>query len=526
MPNICEELPDTERSVFRPVVLEVVRQLCAITGIPSSINILFPEDIEENYQPGSTMQEQVTEERDRTTTPFYDHLKIQVEENPFMENMMDLTTSRKANDIPIFIDHDLRASIRPVKSTKEVKLTIEYVAANRSAAVAWKNRMNERLMNYGDIHLHEASYSYILPKTVVDVLYHIHALREANEGYGQSFEEYLSEKGSARITVVANQSGAARSLAVAEKQVRIQGLYDFTVSPEKAEKGQNSASWITTFTYTFTYDKPIQCNIHYPLMVHNQQVDSRFIPQIDSVLSHDYDKKSKSFSNTGAANYYFEAQNQLDIQTVVRGVVTIPEYDEFTPVSVVASTYTLMTALCSVDPNDKRAIVNLSDMTNDDSGFILDEDILDWLKAGAWRWLTVPYKLPLHLSLYSNCELLNADEITCDQNLNIRSKNDLSLRNVYQLRLSIVTDIDSIDIMKLKELKAFPNALIKLLLTMQVKMSDLKFLAPRVDLTQLMKPYLTDTGTDMYHIRMNTMQSNTVMINYVAAKKAATFKKS
>jgi len=74
-------------------------------------------------------------------------------------------------------------------------------------------------------------------------------------------------------------------------------------------------------------------------MVHNQQVDSRFIPQIDSVLSHDYDKKSKSFSNTGAANYYFEAQNQLDIQTVVRGVVTIPEYDEFTPVSVVASTY-------------------------------------------------------------------------------------------------------------------------------------------------------------------------------------------
>jgi len=30
---------------------------------------------------------------------------------------------------------------------------------------------------------------------VVDVLYHIHALREANEGYGQSFEEYLSEKG-------------------------------------------------------------------------------------------------------------------------------------------------------------------------------------------------------------------------------------------------------------------------------------------------------------------------------------------
>jgi len=54
-------------------------------------------------------------------------LKIQVEENPFMENMMDLTTSRKANDIPIFIDHDLRASIRPVKSTKEVKLTIEYV---------------------------------------------------------------------------------------------------------------------------------------------------------------------------------------------------------------------------------------------------------------------------------------------------------------------------------------------------------------------------------------------------------------
>jgi len=70
MPNICEELPDTERSVFRPVVLEVVRQLCAITGIPSSINILFPEDIEENYQPGSTMQEQLLKKEIGPQHPF------------------------------------------------------------------------------------------------------------------------------------------------------------------------------------------------------------------------------------------------------------------------------------------------------------------------------------------------------------------------------------------------------------------------------------------------------------------------
>jgi hypothetical protein len=429
MPNINEVLPDTERSVFRPVVLEVVRNLCKITGIPSNINIIFPEDIEESFQPGSTMAQQSTEERDRVTTPFADHLKIQVEENPFIENMMDMTTARKSNDVPIYIDHDLRASIRPVKATKEVKLTIEYRAANRSAAVAWKNRLNSSLMNYGDIHLHESSYSYILPKTAVDLLYHIHALREANEGYGESFEEYLASTGSARITVVANRSGQERSLAVAEKQIRIQGLYDFQVSPEKAEKGESSASWITTFSYTFTYDKPIEVQIHYPLMVHNQQVDSRFIPQIDSVLSRDYDAKNKSFSSTGAANYYFEAQNQVALNSIEQVVATIPHYDEFTPTSVVASSSTLMTALCSIDPSDRKAIVNLRDLTNDEGGFLLDGDILDWLSAGAWKWLTIPYKLPLHLSLYSNSELLSADEITCDKDLNIRSKNDLGMRS-------------------------------------------------------------------------------------------------
>jgi hypothetical protein len=57
---------------------------------------------------------------------------------------------------------------------------------------------------------------------------------------------------------------------------------------------------------------------------------------------------------------------------------------------------------------------------------------------------------------------------------------------------------------------------------MGVKMSDLKYLAPRVDMTQLMSAYLADTGASMYDIRMNTIQSNTVMINYVVARKSQT----
>ena len=162
------------------------------------------------------------------------------------------------------------------------------------------------------------------PKTVVDVLYHIHAL-EANEGYGQKLWRVPGEKGSARITVVANQSGTARSLAVAEKQVRIQGLYDFTVSPEKAEKVKTQlAGLLHSLIPSRTIN--LYSVISTILLWHNQQVDSRFIPQIDSVLSHaDYDKKSKSFSNTGLPTTILKAQNQLDIQTMVRGVVTIPE---------------------------------------------------------------------------------------------------------------------------------------------------------------------------------------------------------
>ncbi len=511
MPNILVEIPEVENAIARPVVTEIVRQLAQITGIDAkNLKILMPGDIEESYQKGSTL-DKVNTLDNRTGLPFTNQLKVEVIEDTFRESMI-LSRAKGIDNIPFYLDNNLLAQARPVKNPVEVTLNIDYRAESKAQAIAWKNRLESKLMNYGDINLHTATYHYMVPPLIVSLIKHIHTLRENVAPYGETFQEYLAGYVNSQATVITSQDGKGTDLAIAETQIRVQGLYDFEVRPEKGQAQDGGSAWITSFSYKFTYDKPIQVNMTYPVMVHNQLIDPKFIP-IDNAPN--LDNHRKSFSLSGNVFHFFEATNEIHrFKNNIHKVVTIPKFDEFRPDVQVHDTGTLFTALLNVDPDQPKLLLNLKDIGD----YQIDPDVLEYLES-EWKWLTVPYKIPYHISLYKSTKLMEEKSITSDIDLNITTVNDMNLRHVHQLRFSIVTDIDSINLESLQRLKQYPKALVKTLLAMNVNMAQLKLISQRVDFTEIMKEHIKDGGYSWDYIHRNRIQYNTVNSSYVLAKR-------
>ena len=514
MPNIRIEIPDTENSIARPVVLDVVRQLCEITGIPKNIRIIFPGDKSETYQQGSTIGE-LNQNVDRTNLAFNDQILIEVTEETHQGNMM--LSEYRTDMFPLFLDNKIQVAIRPVKLSTDITLEIKFRSASKSQALNLKNRLEANIMSFGDINLHETEYHFSIPIHLVNLLNEIHRLRESVSGYGQAFDEYLSEHSKTNLTVIANQSGKSTALAYSEKQVRIQGIYDFQVAPQKGSNEDSASTWVTTFTYKFQYDKPIACSMVYPVIVHNQVLSKQYlIPDTAPNL----DNKRRSFSAAGSANYYFETQNRSTAYGTPEKPITIPKFDEFKPNLLLTDTDTIYSALITVDSDNPKLLLNLNDLGD----YALDPDIFTYLKT-QYESLTVPYKCPFVVSLYKNGILSSDKNIYCDKDLNLISRTDLDLRDIHQVRLSVVTDIFTINQVSLKALIYNKPALIKTLLAMRVSMSDLKKLYFQIDFITIMRNYLENTGPTINEIFANSTQMNTVQSQYVVATKRDLMKK-
>lgn len=505
MPKISVEIHDVENNIARPVVAEVVRQLIDITGIDKDTKILYPGDIEQSYQMGSDLSAQGV---GKTKFSFNDQLYIQVNEEDNAGSMI-LTAAHTVDQIPLFLDKKLQVTLRPIKSPVDVTLQIEYRSKSKSEAQAWENRLKRKLHTAGDINLHTAQYSYIVPKFLMQLVENIYANREATRPYGETYAEYLAGHTTSRATAVTSLDGVGVDFAVTEEQVRIQGLYQFEVKPERAENSGDGAAWTTSFTYKFSYDKTVGIHAKYPVIVHNKLLDEKFL--IEDSAPND-DNYRKTFSRGGGALSNFEATHPVQDMINKNKPVHIPSFDDFNPKMTVAKTAPLVSALFQVNEADPREIISLKDIGD----FQIDADVLDFMEK-EWKDLVKPFNTLFFVQLYKNDQRVEHTALEMTSDLRVRSVHPLDPRDRHNIMLSMYLDINNVKLDALARLKKHKKAVVKILLAMGVTIGQLKLLHQRIDFLPFLKDILPDTGLPMEVILRNRRQQSTVMIGYVAA---------
>jgi hypothetical protein len=423
MPKIMLTVPEGNLSVTRPVVLDIVRQLMKDTGISAQTTIFYPGASERGAQPNSL----ISVDDESNMFPFNDRISIDVEENYNADRILSEAVHRPEH-LFIFRDDAIETAIKPVYSMGDLVINFKYRAVDETSAKRWRDDMRVRIGMMKDERYHSVSYHYLIPPEFLVILEELHTLRETVAGYGDTFSEWLEANIASNATVFKNLAGEQGRWGISETQQRLVGYFDFDGTPEQGSKEDEGDTWTISVSYKVSFEKPIACEMAYPLMVHQQLVSHR--PDDEPI---DPNRYRRSYSATMDALRSFEKGTTR--RQPMEGLA-IPAFDEFVTEDVPSDTMRVATMLTGLLVDNPTLLLTTEEIVS----IGLDFKILLFMAKEA-PYMTKRYQSVFQLDLYKNHDILPQSLLEVDSDLNITVKEPLSLRDYHHVRLSVVKDL-------------------------------------------------------------------------------------
>lgn len=452
MPSLSLSLPDIEQSVARPVIFQILKQLFEITRLSPDTRIVYAGKRSVIQTPGTSIDEEGQRDAQFGTGRY---TFVDVTENYDTPAIQEIQ-SHAFDNVPLFEDIGVLASLRPIYLPSEVTVSIIYRSNSETEVERWMTEMVSRVSRGRDLNLHRIEYLYPIPFDFIELIEDIWTLKEAQAGSGISFQNYFRSHASERLTLIANRAGEMRQLALQEVQTRIQGLFDFAGIPEKPKRDDKTGTWEISFSYKFSYQRPDAIYVNYPIAVHNQLLPRRWLSFLN-----------QAFDPNGQAHYYsksYEALGMFEADNAVSSrpsypYLRLPHFDDFKPASVLAGTGTIFTALTFITPQDTQTLMNVNDLDD----YRIDGDILDFLLQSEAPYVNRLYQSIFQLHLYRNGTTTAMEKCELLADGTIRSTVPLDLSKTYHVRLSLVLDIHLLSQDAINRLLKWPKAFVKLL---------------------------------------------------------------
>ena len=431
MPILTLPVPDTKDSITRPVVSVIINELFDILGWNrNEINVFYPDESGTVYQHNTQLEDK---NQFSSRMPGTEHLWVEVDDE-YAEDAFFQNETYKEEEPFIFADDKLRVWLKPTHTACEVSINFRYKATDRTQAERWRNQMRARMNNYQDLNHHLLEYHYLIPRVQVYLIQEIHKLRESNHPLNEALGQWYKRCGTVRFTTISNQSGEKTNLAVAEKQMRVFGHWDFEMAPEKGSKENNNETWTISCTYKFRYERPTNVTLVYPLMVHNQLLPTNLRPTHDRERNMAFGT-DRSFSLTGYLFEHFIPDRQHERAQMRRGVTT-PRFDEWVAPTTIPRTCRLLQVLTMLNEEDYTELFRLDDYENLE--YTMEGIVMDFLATEA-KWINLPLASVFNVSLYNQYSQLHHKYIKMvdDGTTTLTATENLNPRNYYHVRLSL-----------------------------------------------------------------------------------------
>lgn len=435
MPVLNLPIPDADNSITRNVVYSVINQLTDFMHLPKEVTIFLPGVTEQTFHPKSPMGN--NEDYARFTNLPIITLEVTeelVEEEAGHLNLMTPVT------VPIIEDEALGLFLRPNYSFMRVSVTFRLSHQSKVIARQWRDEIRNRVRRGRQNFLHEASFHYRISPVAWAIIKEIHRLRENKEGYGETYEEYVRNHRNERLIETSNQSGHYSEYVMSETMRRIQGEFDFVLTPDDGETKEDRTTHETSFTYHFDYDKVTSLTLNYPLVVHNQLLSSKYRAK-ESKFAELNRTELLSYSNN--ALRYFEAGSLRHFRNARIQGIAIPMFDDFIPRNVQIATSRILTGLLEMKQKEKgQKLLNLEELGK----YEFKPLFLQYLRKEI-NYITQAYKSFIQIDLYENDLPIDKkhEPLIINEHLDVICNTEVNLRKVYHVRLSIVSDINLVD---------------------------------------------------------------------------------
>lgn len=429
MPTVSVDIRDTYISIVRPVALEIISDIKRISGIEASSKINLLGATGKALQPTTTID---LPSSDETSTSDM-MLQIEVTEE-FPEGSTLTTVVERRDSPPCFLDPALGVRIKPAYNRSEFTLNIKARFPDRVSAVKFRNEFKRHTTQGRRTNTHKVTYSYAIPEELLIILGAIHRLREKQAGYGDDLTTWIGNNLSYAATTLTNRAGANPLLTISQTQNNIIGRFDILVTPEPAEVDRERGTWEISFIYKFSMDVPAIAVMEYPLIVHNQMLNSRWRP------SETPDSIEKSLNDLTLTQYAYEDLRKT-YPGQKRGLpgISYPAFDDWYS-GIIQPAYAEMIRIAiTLDPTDLKLILNLNDLGD----FVLDPLLISFLTERPGN-VVLNKQSVIKANLYAGTNPVEDGTLEVLDDLTIRSKVDLDLRTVYHLTLTILVDLTAL----------------------------------------------------------------------------------
>ena len=456
MPRVATPIPNTYDSQTRPIALATIRKVCELLDLPADTNVVFAGASEQVPMTGSTLNYQGDPSKFNSEA----RVTAEVHEDAVEERILTTAVYQEEN-VPFFVDNKLGVRMFPVYSNTEMTIQFTYRAANRATARRFRDEALVRTAQGRQENVHEIAYHYPIPYEYLHLLKHIHDLREAQGGYGETFDKWMVDHLSAKATNLTTVTGSKPMLVIAENQIRPLGWFDFSALPQPEQKDNDTGPYLVTFEYHLTFDKVIAAVAHYPLVVHNQLIDEGWYekPHASGNIL-DPERRTAVGSYSRYAMDHIARLNQH--HCVPKTGARVPVFDDWVPKTEHPSTLTLATLLIGVNSEDLHEVIDLKDLED----YTLDADVQAFLQTEA-TFLNTFTESVVYLSLYRGDVPITDGSLVIDSNLIVRSNLPLDLRETYHLRMMLISDLLHLTPGGFERFRAAGQACLNILSTLQ-----------------------------------------------------------
>lgn len=408
MPSFVKEIAYDYELIVRPICIAVTRQILSHSPI-SDCKVIFNGETEMALSNDSWVGSKSNRLTLDTGTTVLVTATEEYTEDAILTNGTNYNLNR-----PLFVDKHLGVELQPQYLKSTIAMNFNIQCKDKVTADLYRNRLARQMSLSLKNLLCEAKYDIPIDDVFFALMEELWKKQEANAGFGITLSDYILKHLSDALTVQSNFAGQESIFCMSESQGRISGTFDFLVSPEATV---TDGTWSFSFGYSFQYRKPVSIYARYPLVIHNQLIDRKFV--LNDVVSED----------NGYVPYDDEYLMKFLAIRKECGFVSIPRVDNYKPKPVIPWCRPMLMVLTT---NERRGNIleNLNSIVK--RGYKYHPAILRWMEHYHQR-LTRRNNGFIHVALFEDQMIFNERALFVDSDLNLHVDCVLDPRKTYHI---------------------------------------------------------------------------------------------
>lgn len=433
MPREIVPIAETYHSITRPVSISVIKDMLKNLGLNKDTSILYPGFAEQVPYNSSTTDDATPSTP--VNMPTRQVATITVNET-FADHTARSENPHQIDADPIFYDASLGVLVKPVYNTMLMDIGVILRAPDATTVRKWFIHLKDRISRDFQTGVHFVNYSYVIPEGIMMLLIELYNKREAQSGYGDSISKYINSHFSKAFIIDTNQAGKANTPIIREAQSMIHAWFEMDqTNPQAPQKNQNTGEWEIELNYKFYYSKVEKLVIDYPLVVHNQQIDTKFI-NLANLPAFEKNYLQRTTDAKLPLNHFI-AHRDYGSQEGLDPGLPIPWYDDWRMPEGMYNGYTEASYLRTLTLADltTKTLINLQDLGD----FKLTIAMIRFIKQRP-QGLVKLHDSIFTIRVFRDDNLLDMSKTLIDSDLNIGHTWDYDLRKIYRVTMNIVTD--------------------------------------------------------------------------------------